>query len=1154
MANLARAFLAFWLMVGSAIADGHDGLEELVSNTFAAFNANDLAQATALAEQAEAIARTAPEADPDLAAIALTNLAWARRQSGGDRAEIEQLYRDAVAHLETHGVVPSQTWLNAIGLLGGYLATEGEIDDPRLLAQRAIDQTARTEFEGPGTGTASSIYFDLGDYETAAATMIRVLEIAPDILAPFSGQIFANYRNARDVAEADGRIGAVEALLDGQIALATQFMDPGEDQDLMISELMLNKFFPNQSAGNYLQAAAALDAWGDFGVFSPENRAFVEDNAQSFVTLADASQAKEPLPDQYGYARVAVAFTGLLADPDNPLRGAALRALGNVQSKLGRQSDALDSFQRAVAVLSRTEDGRNSLHLLFADMAASAWLQGDYALSRDLYARADAAYATALSNGAEPLTPMDHVITSINRANMLVDAGAYDEARDWVASSRALFAEARSTQDLKWNGLYQGSRIEATEARILDAQGDGPAAIAASRLALSMARDTLPANHPELALNLANTADILAVRDEREGAIELLEEAAALFQTILDKDAPNAIDASMKLAQVRLSMGDRTGATEVVRDLTEERKSPTYRDLLPDASFEFEILAWLLLDRDNSSPEDLDEAFRALQWTQITRSAEALAMMEARLAASDPGLGDLLRRRQDMIENRRRTAETLLAAYASDEADEEQRRILSDVYAGTGEDLAALEQALSRAGLGETSLASVDPMTVVEVQDRLDPGEVLVTFLLPSLNLETVEGLSGSTNRVIAITADETRVAVVPEHSRRSLNRRIQAFRCDVAVSDPGCEGGGAEGLRGAANASEPIDEGALFNADAAFALYDDLFGGIDDLLQTHESVIIVPPSDLLRLPFPALVTDVAFSDALADQAWFARRNAISVLPSVASLRTLRRGAAPRAALGRYLGVGDPVIGRASAIDCDAFQVAALRSAPAGLQPMSDRTSDTGLRLADPSILRDMPRLPDAACELAAIGDAFAPENRDILTGTAATEAAVKALNGSGALAETDILVFATHGLTAGEAGAAAPGLVLTPPEMATPEDDGLLTAAEIATLRLNASLVVLSACNTAAGEEGNTDGMSGLARAFFHAGAKSLLVTHWSVYSEAAVDVSTGLFSELRKDPGLSNAQALRRSVLAILDDPASGTFRQHPSYWAAFAVVGAT
>ena len=82
--------------------------------------------------------------------------------------------------------------------------------------------------------------------------------------------------------------------------------------------------------------------------------------------------------------------------------------------------------------------------------------------------------------------------------------------------------------------------------------------------------------------------------------------------------------------------------------------------------------------------------------------------------------------------------------------------------------------------------------------------------------------------------------------------------------------------------------------------------------------------------------------------------------------------------------------------------------------------------------------------------------------------------------------------------GLPEPALVLMPPKVGTKADDGLLLASEIAQLKLNADWVVLSACNTAAGEGPDGEGLSGLAKAFFYAGTRALLVSHWRISSQA--------------------------------------------------------
>jgi CHAT domain len=93
----------------------------------------------------------------------------------------------------------------------------------------------------------------------------------------------------------------------------------------------------------------------------------------------------------------------------------------------------------------------------------------------------------------------------------------------------------------------------------------------------------------------------------------------------------------------------------------------------------------------------------------------------------------------------------------------------------------------------------------------------------------------------------------------------------------------------------------------------------------------------------------------------------------------------------------------------------------------------------------------------------------------------IKALSGSGELSAYRIVHFATHGAVAGELKVGTePGLVLTPPTVAAPEDDGYLSASEIAGLKLDADWVILSACNTAAGGAEGAESLSGMARAFF--------------------------------------------------------------------------
>ena len=150
------------------------------------------------------------------------------------------------------------------------------------------------------------------------------------------------------------------------------------------------------------------------------------------------------------------------------------------------------------------------------------------------------------------------------------------------------------------------------------------------------------------------------------------------------------------------------------------------------------------------------------------------------------------------------------------------------------------------------------------------------------------------------------------------------------------------------------------------------------------------------------------------------------------------------------------------------------------------------------------------------------------------------------------IVYFATHGLVAGDVkGLAEPSLVLSIPRQPTELDDGLLTASEVAQLKLNADWVVLSACNTIAGDRPGAEALSGLARSFFYAGARALRVSHWAVDSEAATRLAISTFDRLKAEPKMGRAEALRQAMLAYLND-ASSPRNAYPAFWAPFALIG--
>ncbi len=577
--------------------------------------------------------------------------------------------------------------------------------------------------------------------------------------------------------------------------------------------------------------------------------------------------------------------------------------------------------------------------------------------------------------------------------------------------------------------------------------------------------------------------------------------------------------------------------------------------------------AYGLAQKESTRAKELaDSSFAMAQQTVGSAAASALAQMNFRLAKNEPRFAELLRERQSLVDDGRKLDKALADAILTSadrrdlNAEEGEWARMSAVDARIGD----IDRALAERFPDYAALAQSPPLGIAGTQELLRQDEALVLFLeAPDFRHFDVDEAF-----VWVVTKADVRWVRIerrPTFRGMPLDAKVALLRCGLdssnwAVGSQTYER--CKALRKAlredeASCSADEDPGPkCFDTTYAYELYQTLFGQIEDLIK-DKHLLIVPSKALTQLPFYVLVTEKpdasrSGKNDLAETKWLVNRQSVAVLPSVGSLAVLRR-----------MRPGDPLLDGRPDNPLQARRASEARArqscAPiaksgvlewAALQDLPLVGSLFRGQFADVRVLRRQMPLPETTDELCAVARRLGVPASDIWLGRRMTEAAVKTLSAEGRLREYRILHFATHGLVAGDlANVVEPALMFSPPQTATELDDGLLTASEVAQLDLDADWVVMSACNTAAGASKSAQALSGLARAFFYAGARALLVSHWAVDSQAAVAITTGAFDAQSTDPTIGRAEALRRSIRALI---ASGGVKAHPAVWAPFILVG--
>ena len=714
--------------------------------------------------------------------------------------------------------------------------------------------------------------------------------------------------------------------------------------------------------------------------------------------------------------------------------------------------------------------------------------------SGDLYLRAKVSAYAAL--------------TALNAGKLADVRARATQAREFIAEWRRSGQVERVQADQTIARLPVAARVAILESQMLRALAVAESrdkGLSAGRPGLAAAADSAANVDARagswLQSGLAQDRAALEIADGRpDSAVRILEEALTRYRRIatgtrieanLLMDLGGALQAAKRDDE---ALQRYAQAFEIYREQTENR------GVAPIRAMTYLTTLTRKLPKV-AKPEEAADLFAAFETLATPAVAQTAAATAARLLAGPNG--GVIRSWQDADRSLRR-ALTKLSNLPADAPPDVKQTAEEDVATWRSR-VETLEQQVNQL-FPNFGLVTLEPVSIESLRTSLGPRERLLRI---ALGLQSGVGL--------LIDRDNVRVFEIRigESTAAELVGRIKK-----SVRNPDVD----------------------FDQRAARQLYEGLFSRIRDDLMSEaapERLIIETTGALASLPFSVLQSAEPTDEG---EAWLAKRFAVMSVPSMRAFVSAR-AAGPSQGTVPFVGYGDFLpLASATAGPSITRSILNARRLPSGCEALLT------------AALAKLPRLAGTAAELEAVKRVIGADDRSVLLRNRFTDRNV--LN-SEQIAAARVLMFSTHGVFGTDfpeaAGCLPDAALLT---SAVSDKAGVfLDSAQILDLKLDADLVVLSACDTgnpqpvAPGESGlpsGGDALSGLARSFFYAGARSVMVSHWVLPDEDTVSLMKVFFERLQA--GDAAPEALRAAQLAQISSGAAD-----PLQWAALAVVGA-
>ena len=857
--------------------------------------------------------------------------------------------------------------------------------------------------------------------------------------------------------------------------------------------------------------------------------------------LADYLDDAQHLGDAIDAYRVLLAMQVEQEGPDSDDVFKTVESLSWDLGQTGRHAEALallaTTLPRAEAVWRATgadETNNGTMESLVAGLRYANLLerQADHLGAQGKISQSDYQFEAANRMRTRYFTRPTHIVaqTYNNMAFRQNFQGRFALAEKNARTALSIFEGFFSGTDTSDSLTY--AKYKYNLAAALLGQGRAEEALPLLRFGVPIQRKLGP-DHADLVILLTTLSRaIVAAGGDPDEALSLAREAAAIARRHRDARLAGGYSGSTpdgaSAALTRALAGDAT---------THDPLSMAYGALMEATS------AGVNAGGPLGTEALRAEMFVAAQDLEQSTAGQAMAEAAARAMAGEGRLGALITRKQQLADRARALNLAVTASLLASETPglEEKRAALAQVV----KELAAADAELKRAFPEFDELVSPAALSLSDVKARLAADEALI-LIVPN----------GADTYVFAVSPEQEQVRVL-DNATAPVARLVARLRC--RMDEASCTSDAdMDQTSGQSGALEGIDAFfPRFDREAAHRLYTTLLQPIEPALGKAKRVFVTVAGPLGGLPLPVLITqfdpatdkaEAGDAETLKQSAWLGDRYAFITLPAVSALRIARPLPNAAGATRGFLGYGAPSL---------AGSAGAARSVEQGGRRIM-RGALQGIATASPDALRKLSPLPGTEIELKSMAAALEAPPGGLRLGPEATEAALKQ---DARLASAGIIAFATHGLLPKEVGRGGePGLVFTPPATASAQDDGLLTASEASRLSLTAEWLILSACNTAASDgTPGSQSLSGLARAFLHAGAKAMLVSHWRVSDEvtAVLTVETMRLSRT----GLAKSEALRQAMIAVRTGKrADGSalegwkeFWAHPAAWSPFVLVAA-